>query len=334
MSPGFPKFHRTWIAPRRAVCPINLFSVEYSAGWAEVQNDEHYTGVVVYSSTPGRYVKIKFVGRFFGLVYQSNTGAPYLEIDIDGVAYDDLDMYSSALYNDRAYTVTETLSEGPHTATLTISSEKNPDSTGYLCRLNGYIADGAWNPLAITRMSYYGEEIPVRVWGTYDQKLAQHGTAPYPLIVKVRGYQNYELGQDGVTPYELLALLKGEDSGGTKRKVLVDTGGRLILSDLDLLQRRLKFVDQKGLTVDDTSPTQFPSVACQAVAVIGHPDNTDEIFVGGSDVAKTAGNANCGFPISKTLGKIFDVNTNANELYGLADVDDEALCLVMYEAVS
>jgi len=79
------------------------------------------------------------------------------------------------------------------------------------------------------------------------------------------------------------------------------------------------------VTVASAAATQLPNIATTVVYITGHPDNTQEIFVGndGNDTISVA----TGFPIAPS-GEIIRMRLdgNLNELYAIAEVDSEKLC--------
>ena len=83
------------------------------------------------------------------------------------------------------------------------------------------------------------------------------------------------------------------------------------------------------ITVSDSVATQFSNVAVITVVLKAHPDNTDTVWVGnnGSDSISST----TGFPLD--LGDVIIINLdgNLNELFALAEVNNEKVCWIIVD---
>lgn len=72
------------------------------------------------------------------------------------------------------------------------------------------------------------------------------------------------------------------------------------------------------------SVTQLPDITCSSVLFVGHPNNSQEVFVG------NAGDwisVYSGFPLNPGAPAIrVRIDGNLNEYYGIATVDADVLC--------
>lgn len=82
--------------------------------------------------------------------------------------------------------------------------------------------------------------------------------------------------------------------------------------------------------VSSSTVTQFPDFNAVVVYLVAHPDNTQDIFVGnnGSDSISIL----TGFPITPSGSPLrVRVDGNLNQLYALAEVDNEKICWLISE---
>jgi hypothetical protein len=98
-----------------------------------------YTDVpMLVSEQPGSGFELKFHGRAVGIAVAAGPDAGMIEYQIDQQARRKLDLYtrwSHFLHIPWYYVLASELEEGEHSLRIWISSDKNPSSKGYACRI-------------------------------------------------------------------------------------------------------------------------------------------------------------------------------------------------------
>lgn len=163
------------------------------------------------SSETGAHLKFTFQGRLIGLLYHKETDHGIANITVDGVAYDDIDMYAAAALAYNMKIIARNLTEGEHELRVTCSGTKNPASTDVKIVVSGFVVLDSSNPALCERVSV---GIITPVWdGTRFRHLYAIDLTPDPDFIPQIGL----VGWNGSDPY----------------RILVDTAGHLITSPAD-----------------------------------------------------------------------------------------------------
>jgi hypothetical protein len=86
-------------------------------------------------------LKLKFSGKAIGIFVTSGPDAGIVEYSIDGSdfkAVDQFTQWSSQLHLPWLIMLDDELKEGRHTLILRTSTDKNPASKGYACRIHQF----------------------------------------------------------------------------------------------------------------------------------------------------------------------------------------------------
>ena len=107
-------------------------SLSWSGHWYRNRNEQYSGGTCKASSRSGDSVEIPFVGTGIALIYTANDNHGIAEIEIDGVRYPDIDMYSPTMEPVFRLTdvITRDLRSEEHVLIVTVSDRKNPSSSG------------------------------------------------------------------------------------------------------------------------------------------------------------------------------------------------------------
>lgn len=96
---------------------------------------------ILEASQPGSILKLKFKGKAIGLFVTSGPDAGILEYSIDGSEFlktDQFTQWSRGLHLPWLIMLADELSDGKHKLVLRLSEEKNPASTGTVCRIHRF----------------------------------------------------------------------------------------------------------------------------------------------------------------------------------------------------
>lgn len=129
--------------------PIN--KAKLNGGWRYIKkwkpNDNVPTRLgftddpVLEAANPGAVLKLKFSGKAVGVFVTSGPDAEIIEYSIDGSdfkAVDQFTQWSTQLHLPWLIMLDDELTDGKHTLLLRISREKNPESTGTVCRIHQF----------------------------------------------------------------------------------------------------------------------------------------------------------------------------------------------------
>ena len=83
------------------------------------------------------------VVRWIGTV---NPGRGMARVEIDGVDYGLVDMYSPTWIQQQTVFTASGLGEGPHAMTITATEERNPSSSSRLIEIDAIEAEGVSSP--------------------------------------------------------------------------------------------------------------------------------------------------------------------------------------------
>ena len=99
---------------------------------------------VLEASQPGAALKLKFSGKAIGLLITSGPDAGMLEYSVDGDPFktsDQFTQWSKQLHLPWLIMLEDELKEGKHQLLLRISKNKNPESSGNVCRIQQFVVN-------------------------------------------------------------------------------------------------------------------------------------------------------------------------------------------------
>ena len=116
-----------------------------ASNWPDNPNDYpgYYDDSVHYSNTPGSAVSYTFVGDSIAWVGGENTDHGYAEVSIDGGPPISVDTYAPHQEKQRILFEKDDLSDGRHTITITVTSQKGAASTGIYQDVDAFIVGRA-----------------------------------------------------------------------------------------------------------------------------------------------------------------------------------------------
>jgi hypothetical protein len=133
----------------------NFLSIEKATpedGWSYIKNwkpdDKAQTRTgfvnvpVLEASKPGARLKLNFKGKAIGLFVTSGSDAGIIDYSIDGSefkAVDQFTQWSTGLHLPWLVMLEDELKDGKHTLYLRMSADKNPLSTGNVCRIHQFV---------------------------------------------------------------------------------------------------------------------------------------------------------------------------------------------------
>jgi lysophospholipase L1-like esterase len=132
--------------PLEKVKPGNGWS--YLSSWNPentVSTREGFVNLPILEATqPGALLKLKFKGKAIGLFVTSGPDAGIVEYSIDGEdfkAVDQFTQWSTQLHLPWIIMLDDELKDGRHTLILRVAEEKNPVSTGNVCRIHKIVVN-------------------------------------------------------------------------------------------------------------------------------------------------------------------------------------------------
>lgn len=116
-----------------------------TSNWPDNPNDYpgYYDDSVHYSNTPGSAVSYTFSGNSIAWVGGENTDHGYAEVSIDGGPPTSVDTYAPHQEKQRILFEKDDLSDGRHTITITVGSQKRAASTGIYQDVDAFIVGRA-----------------------------------------------------------------------------------------------------------------------------------------------------------------------------------------------
>lgn len=109
-------------------------SLDWSGRWDQDRNSKYSGGSAEVSARRGASVTIPFAGTGIALIYASNDNHGIAQVEVDGVRYPDIDMYSPTM--EPVFRLTDVIARdlpsGEHILTITVTDWKNPSSAGNL----------------------------------------------------------------------------------------------------------------------------------------------------------------------------------------------------------
>jgi hypothetical protein len=110
-----------------------------------VSTREGFVNLPILEATqPGSSLKLKFMGKAIGLFVTSGPDAGIVEYSIDGEdfkAVDQFTQWSTELHLPWIIMLDDELKDGRHTLILRVAEEKNPVSTGNVCRIHKFVVN-------------------------------------------------------------------------------------------------------------------------------------------------------------------------------------------------
>gem|GEM_PF-1212478 len=107
-------------------------TVTKTGGFQTAQaNPQASGGDLRYSNATGDYVRWTFTGSAISLIHNTRNDAGIANVDVDGLYTTTLDMYSASEVWQVETVISNTLSPGMHTITVTVSGNKNGSSSDY-----------------------------------------------------------------------------------------------------------------------------------------------------------------------------------------------------------
>jgi len=107
-------------------------SLSWSSTWNQDRNSKYSGGSARISSRRGASVTIPFAGTGIALIYTANDNHGIAEVEVDGMRYPDIDMYSPTM--EPVFRLTDVIARdlppGEHILTITVTDRKNPASSG------------------------------------------------------------------------------------------------------------------------------------------------------------------------------------------------------------